>query len=408
MSQRGVSGQLSHRMGTSFDANANERGLAFMSTTGVTLNVKSPAVTFRDQLVKLPAREIKWTILDEERLNSVEYLHRKSRECHSSVHSLGADFQSQLSRQRENNDDSMGLHNRPILKYVFFHPKENKPEDIDMRSVGMQETSAFFASNRFRSGSNDGNATNGATRHNRSLPLSVQQRAQNGVLWISVIESDFIDVVLRQYNVHSVFINYFHDTRPHSSFLESDMGFLISICSCSLQNDDRECRLQKFYVFVTAGLCITFERNLTPSMNNTSNQHIGASTEFVSSALMSRAQGQPQMAALYGSQGAPYLMFELLTENIRLQSSLFQFCSVTIFYFKNLIRMNDEDLFDGNIDRRVRVVESCLVMLEKHTDSSWKAMQQLSSGHRLLLSKNGKFGGIFASDVLICVAAECS
>jgi hypothetical protein len=371
--------------------NPTDRDIGY--ARGVSMTVK-PAVTCRNQVIKLPAREIKWTVLDEEKLNSIDRLHRRSRDSFNTIHSFAVDASKMAALS---NDDDADADSRHVMKYIHFTPAvagaaHSKPQKVGFSCVGLPEVGTFFA--RYttalleESPSKTASPASVSVRKS-SLPVHIQKRASSGVLWIVVLEADFVDVVLRHFQVHNVFVNYFHDQRPHSSFLESDAGFFVSICSCNLQNDDRVCKILKTYIFVSAGLCIMFERELMPALDShESSANFDKNPEVVSNSLMQRID---TVAAVFGSLGAPYLMFELLTENIRLQSSLFRFCSATIFYFKNLIRMNDKDLFDGNIDRKVRVIESCLVLLEKHATGSLLAMQQLSSGHRLLLSKNGKF-----------------
>lgn len=310
---------------------------------------------------KVPVRDIQWTVIDDFKLDSIDRLHRRSRECQHVAHTVA---HSSAVIEDESADHEI------VLQYVYYDNAIPFSDKLVVTVRGCEMTSFFDRIGGTRSG---------------------------GFLWVNIIDCNFIDIILTFFRVHIIFQSYFHDHRPHSSLLESSGGSFFSLSSCSLNPTNNECRMTKLYMFANANLLITFEHELLPDVSNifgqseanrlqhhNNNKSIDSiTTSTIASTVASNIIRQlPKSYALYCQLGVSYLLFEMIVETVRQQSTLLQFCSIAIYYFKNLIRKNHQDLFDGFIDRKVRVIESCLVLMEMQALDSASMMTQLAAGSR--------------------------
>ena len=271
---------------------------------------------------------MKWTILDDRKLLSLDNVYARFRD-----YNLARSPPLRLADARSNltNGDidvAFEYYSKRALKPVLNCDADNKLSDL----VGSVNRSEFQ--------------------------------------WINVNNVLALDKVLTIFDVPHTFQLYFHDIRPHSSFISSTSEFLISLCSLHL--DRQTVRLNKLFVFVRGTLCITFELDPAPDFDST----------FTSKATIVMAyMARLESGSALESDNPLMLLFELACQNLMWQSSLIYFCSISTYYFRSFLDKRQFEMISGNIDRKVRIIESCLVMLLSLAEDSYASVRKAAANY---------------------------
>eukprot|EP00602_Paraphysomonas_sp_CaronLab_P004253 CAMPEP_0185028282 /NCGR_PEP_ID=MMETSP1103-20130426/13937_1 /TAXON_ID=36769 /ORGANISM="Paraphysomonas bandaiensis, Strain Caron Lab Isolate" /LENGTH=633 /DNA_ID=CAMNT_0027562657 /DNA_START=9 /DNA_END=1910 /DNA_ORIENTATION=- len=166
-----------------------------------------------------------WTVLDQKRLVSMDYLYHRSLEFHNNHHTFRAtgDF-----------DYTKALENLP--------PHEIVCEILEFRrdSTVQQPRSIIYA--------------------DLESTLNSYQLPERGITWFNVKDLRALAAIGKKLDVHPIPLSHFYDLRGHSAISAIDDGLFVSFCTMVLSGDDAE--MHKIYTFNTKRFVISYEREL--------------------------------------------------------------------------------------------------------------------------------------------------
>jgi hypothetical protein len=184
---------------------------------------------------------------------------------------------------------------------------------------------------------------------------------------------------------------YFTDLRASSSFLESEDGFFLSLCSCYFH---RLCqaKMTKLFIYIAAGFCLTFEHEVLPDMRPHFEKGPGSKQEEPSrsNAVLASSVGplisnpsKHLSRRQYDWVGVTYIVYELVQELLSLQDPVLEFCSRSVYYYKARLKGRQRFVsFEPTHHHKVRSIETCLVLLQKQSREVQKALGALCDSLR--------------------------
>lgn len=188
------------------------------------------------------------------------------------------------------------------------------------------------------------------------------------LLWIHVLNPSSLLTVLTHFRVSHMFQVYFGDERPHSSFVASTDELILSLMSCVLQVNNLV-QLNKLFIYIRNNLCITFEMDPVPSLELLSTGE--SLTASVASGVLERV-GQISLT------NTTQLLCALATQNLSTQTRLLDFCTISVYYFRNKLNQAQFEMVRGDADRKVRVVEASLLIMQSFAKGAATAIESAS------------------------------
>jgi hypothetical protein len=367
---------------------------------------------------------IKWTIFDDRRIVSLDDLHSRMRDYHVA------------------NSPPVSLH--PLANELFEREFEAAFQYYRVMSTSTSSKAASRTASQGLKTVSIGNMSRVLTEEltlasidnftTRSSSGSNKSSSGSGVtdlLWIHVTNCSCMSTILAHFRVSHIFQLYFSDERPHSSFISSSSELILTLMSIRLGRHE-SATLNKIYIYIRDNLCITFEMDPVPNLDNLlddenefdniSGMGLHASSWSSSppptySSGMNTTTTRPTTATATpiatptspatstptspSTSATPrsgagtvvtailqrlrddeiqitnptQLLCDLATQNLLIQTSLLEFCSISIFYFRNQLNQVSFEMIKGDADRKVRVIESCLMLLKSFASDAEDAIE---------------------------------
>lgn len=325
---------------------------------------------------------IKWTIFDDRRIISLDDLHSRMRDYHV-ANSPPVTLFPLVNEMLLEREFEVAFHYYRVVSSASAASAIKSVSVGNIHKVLNEELN--LSSINGRSHSNNGNGVD--------------------LLWIHMTNCSCMSTILNHFHVSHIFQLYFTDERPHSSFISSASELILTLMSCRLGRRGIA-QLNKVYIYVRGNLCITFEMDPVPDLDrsmqmsqltglglsrsdsgmvstdidiNTGNPVLLQSTnadsaycqrDTVVSNVIDRINSNEVCIA-----NATQLLCELATQNLLIQTSLLDFCSLSIFYFRDKLNRSQFEMVKGDADRKVRVIESCLMMLQSFASDAEDAVR---------------------------------
>jgi hypothetical protein len=205
-------------------------GLMPDAGTSPRLNSIRKASTMNEQiendiLDNFETKNPQWTLLDQRRLNSLHNLHCRSREYHNNIHSFS------ISTDRY----SVKYNVSPEVACQFYCHQKASEVMKSLQPIGYDQFDA---------------------------KLSVLNAPKSGgFLWLHIDDLSCLEKIFEKFSISHIFYSYFTDLRAHSSFLESEKGFLLSVVSSHFESFSIA-KMKKVFIYVANGFCLTFEHEV--------------------------------------------------------------------------------------------------------------------------------------------------
>ena len=322
-----------------------------------------------NQQLNIKFNQVKWTINDQMRLVALDALHAKEKEFHNLIPSIDALAIINLTKQNCVPDDI-------ALKVLYCSNNENETNKFlgELKKINsnliLKQPLSF-------------------THTDIKDVITLLNPPQDGFLWIQLQDLATLHEISSKYNLHSMVKTSFTDLRTRSTYItiKQDHSFVLSLTYCHLRSSGSSCAIAKLFIYVSKSLVITYEsevlqvddedEDVLPDLETVMyNQDIVNSLNTKLDFLL------PELKA----HGVTYLLYSLAMEGLRLQDPLVEFCSRSIAFHKKLLDKVQNDINNSFIFRKVRILESSLVLIRSQIITSVNAIDRCMGGH----GKKGK------------------
>jgi hypothetical protein len=349
--------------------------------------------------------EIKWTLFDDRRILSLDDLHSRMRDYHV-VNTPPLQPYPQASEIFEREFE---------CAFQFVHVKSPSP-----RGQGGSQSPGLETVKKVSVGTMTKTLAEELCENNYDV-------SQTSLLWVHIVSCSCIPTILAHFQVSHMFQLYFGDERPHSSFISSSTELMLTLMSFRLAPEE-QALLNKIYIYIRGNLCITYEMDPVPSLEQQASILMERSSR-VDSSNDAQPPRSPQPDALFSMTSQPdhwtpqeqypqqyvvagevlnriinkttevreptRLLYELAAQNLLIQSSLLDFCALSIFYFRNKLNQKQFEMIQYDADRKVRVVELAVMLLKSFANDAETAIEAANLDYSFVIQGKTAFSSIY-------------
>ena len=340
----------------------------------------------------------KWTINDQLRLVALDALHAKEKEYHNLIPSADALEVIDIQRSQVSLDDI-------AAKVVFC-------------SSISEEHNSFYETWQ----SYNNNTTSKTTpitlshRHIKNVlsRLSIPEQGNDyiisttiitafssssllllGLIWIQLQDLSTLNDITAVFDLHPVIKLAFTDLRARSTFVPiiPNESFVLTLTFCHLRTNGQHCGIAKLFIYVSKNIVITYESEVL-SVSEDSDDILGIDIFIYDQEIVNAVNKKlefllPELCRY----GTTFLLYNVALEGLRLQDQLVEFCSRSISFHKQLVDKVQNDINNSFIFRKVRILESSLVLIKSQIVTSCEAITQcIGIGDQRLGSLDDKSG----------------
>jgi len=320
----------------------------------------------------------KWTINDQLRLVALDALHAKEKEYHNLIPSADALDVIDIQRAQVSSEDI-------AAKIVFC-------------SSISEEHNSFYETWQ----SYNNNTTSKTTpitlshRHIKNVlsKLSIPEQGNDyiitasssllllllllGLLWIQLQDLSTLNDITAVFDLHPVVKLAFTDLRARSTFVPiiPNESFVLTLTFCHLRTNGQHCGIAKLFIYVSKNIVITYESEVL-SVSEESDDILGMDFFIYDQEIVNAVNNKldfllPELCRY----GTTFLLYNVALEGLRLQDQLVEFCSRSISFHKQLVDKVQNDINNSFIFRKVRILESSLVLIKSQIVTSCDVITQ--------------------------------
>lgn len=210
-----------------------------------------------------------------------------------------------------------------------------------------------------------------------------------GVLWIQLQDLSTLNDVSAIYDLHPMVKVAFADLRARATYVSIVPGesFVLTLTFCHLQTNGQHCGIAKLFVYVSKKVVITYESEVlavSEESDNILNMDVYVYDQQIVNAINSKLEFLLPELCRYGNS---FLLYNLALEGLRLGDPLVEFCSRSISFHKQLVDKVQNDINNSFIFRKVRILESSLVLIKSQIITSCDAITKGMGGDILRFDK---------------------
>jgi len=216
-----------------------------------------------------------------------------------------------------------------------------------------------------------------------------------GLLWIQLQDLSTLNDITAVFDLHPVVKLAFTDLRARSTFVPiiPNESFVLTLTFCHLRTNGQHCGIAKLFIYVSKNIVITYESEVL-SVAEESDDILGMDIFIYDQEIVNAVNKKldfllPELCRY----GTTFLLYNVALEGLRLQDQLVEFCSRSISFHKQLVDKVQNDINNSFIFRKVRILESSLVLIKSQIVTSCDAITQcIGIGDQRLASVNDRNG----------------
>ena len=204
-----------------------------------------------------------------------------------------------------------------------------------------------------------------------------------GVLWIQLQDLSTLNDISAVFKLHPMVKTSFTDLRARSTFVSIDPNklFVLTLTFCHLRTNGQHCGIAKLFVYVSKNVIITYESEVLSVSEETHDDILNMEYYRYDQEIVNAINNKldfllPELC----NYGTPFLLYNLAIEGLRLQDQLVEFCSRSISFHKQLVDKVQNDINNSFIFRKVRILESSLVLIKSQIVTSVNAIDRCMGG----------------------------
>lgn len=338
--------------------------------------------------LNLKHNHVKWTINDQMRLVALDALHAKEKEFHNLIPSFDSLAIIDLTKENCLLDDL-------AFKVVFCSTDPNetskfygKAKEINSNTVIVQQPLCF-------------------THRDMNAILPALDLPKDGFLWIQLQDLASLNEITSKYNLHTMVKTSFTDLRTRSTYIliKQDHSFVLSLTYCHLRSSGSSCAIAKLFIYVSKSLVMTYESEVLKVEDDNDDDFPDLETLMYNQDIINSINSKlDHLLPELKTHGVTYLLYSLAMEGLRLQDPLVEFCSRSISFHKKLLDKVQNDINNSFIFRKVRILESSLVLIRSQIITSVNAIDRCMGGQGKKVKSNisNEDSSFTTNDQLIC------